>query len=98
MIYVVATFSIRPGALEPFVNAAYVLIDAARRQPGCVYYDLHASVTEPDRVMCLEQWRDREAFDRHFASPHLAAFERAIQDFVVSRKVEVIHPDHVDTV
>ena len=97
MIYVVATFRIRPGALEPFVEAAYLLIDAARREPGCLYYDLHASVTDPDRVMCFEQWSDREAFDRHFATPHLAAFGDAIEDLVLSSKIEIIHPDHIDT-
>lgn len=97
MIYVVATFRIRPGALEPFVEAAYLLIDAARREPGSIYYDLHASVTDPDRVMCFEQWSDRAAFDRHLASSHLATFSAAIADFVLSSKVEIIHPDHIDT-
>ena len=36
MICVVATFRIRPGALEPLVEAAYALIEAARRESGCV--------------------------------------------------------------
>ena len=97
MIYVIATFRIRPGALEPFVEAAYVLIDAARREAGCIYYDLHASVTDPDRVMCFEQWSDRQTFDRHLAAPHLVTFSAAIKDFVLSSRVEVIHPDRVDT-
>ena len=97
MIYVVATFRLRPGALEPFVEAAYALIDAARREAGCLYYDLHASVTDPDRVMCVEQWRDRPAFDQHLATPALASFSAAIEPLVLSSRVEVIHPDHVDT-
>jgi quinol monooxygenase YgiN len=97
VIYVVATFRIRPGALEPFVEAAYALIDAARRESGCIYYDLHASVTDPDRLMGFERWNDRETLDRHLASPHLATFNAAILDFVLSSKVEIIHPDHVDT-
>ena len=97
MIYVVATFRLRPGALEPFVEAAYALIDAARREAGCLYYDLHASVTDPDRVMCVEQWRDRPAFDRHMTTPTLAGFSAAIEPLVLSSRVEVIHPDHIDT-
>lgn len=97
MIYVVATFRIRPGALEPFVEAAYALIDAARREAGCLYYDLHASVTEPDRMMCYEQWGDRAAFDLHSATTHMAVFVSATTDFVLTSRVEVIHPDHVET-
>ena len=97
MIYVVATFLIRPGALESFVGAAYVLIDAARREPGCLYYNLHASVTDPDRMLCYEQWGDRAAFDLHFAAPYMATFVAATADFVLSSRVEIIHPEHIDT-
>ena len=97
MIVVVATFRIRPGALEPFVDAAYALIDAARREQGCLYYDLHASVTDPDRMLCYEQWSDRAAFDRQYATPHMAAFIAATADFILSSRVEIIHPDHIDT-
>lgn len=97
MIYVIATFRLRPGALEPFVEAAYALIDVARREAGCVYYDLHASVTDPDRVMCFEQWSSRSAFDQHIETPHLATFSAAIKDLILSSKVEIIHPERVET-
>ncbi|MCR6673971.1 putative quinol monooxygenase [Devosia ginsengisoli] len=97
VIYVIATFRLRPGALEPFVEAAYALIDVARRDPGCIYYDLHASVTDPDRVMCFEQWQDRPAFDHHLATPAVTAFNTAIEGLVLSSKVEIIHPDRIET-
>lgn len=96
MIYVVATFHIRPGTLEAFVGAAYVLIDAARREPGCIYYDLHASVTDPDRVVCLEHWADRTTLDAHLASPHTIAFGQAIEPLVSTSRVEIIHPERVE--
>lgn len=98
MIYVTATFRIRPGTIEPFVEAAYTLIDAARRHPGCVYYDLHASVTDPDRLVCIEQWSDRAVLDSHFATPQVAVFSAAIEPFVLSSVVEIIHPDHVEVI
>lgn len=97
MIYVAATFRIRPGTIEPFVEAAYTVIDAARREPGCMLYDLHASVTDPDRLVCVEQWDNRETFDRHMATAHLLAFRQAIQPFVISSRTEIIYPDHIDT-
>ena len=98
MIYVAATFRIRPGTIEPFVEAAYAAIDIARREVGCTLYDLHASVTDPDRLVCLEQWSDRQAFDRHLAAPHMATFSEAIKPYVISTRVEVIHPDHVEII
>ncbi|MGV8831854.1 MAG: putative quinol monooxygenase [Devosia sp.] len=98
MIYVAETFRIRPGTIEPFVEAAYGAIDASRREPGCLLYDLHASVTDPDRQVCIEQWDSRECFDRHSATAHMAIFRDAIKPFVISSRVEIIYPEHVETI
>lgn len=97
MIYVVATFSIRPGTLEPFVEAAYATIAATRLEPGCLLYDLHASVTDPERVVFVEQWESRAALDAHLSSDHVAAFGAANRPYVVSSQVDVIYPEHVET-
>lgn len=97
MIYVSATFRIRPGTIEPFVEAAYAVIDASRRQGGCVLYDLHASVTDPDRLVCIEQWDSQQSFETNLASAHVRRFEQAIAPFVISSRVEIIHPDHVES-
>lgn len=96
MIYVAATFHIRPGTLEAFVEAAYVLIDAARREPDCIYYDLHASVTDPDRVVCMEQWATRAALGVHLVSPHTLAFGKVIAPLVTTSRVEIIYPERVE--
>ena len=98
MIYVAATFRIRSGSIEPFVEAAYAAIDASRREPGCRLYDLHASVTDPDRLVCLEQWDSRETFEHNLSTPHVVLFHEAIKAFVISSRVEIIHPDHIDTI
>lgn len=96
MIYVVATFHLHPGALEPFVGLAHAVIDASRREEGCIVYDLQASVTDPDRVVMVEKWESREALDRHFGSNHIANFTRSNKPYVVSVKAEVIHPQRIE--
>lgn len=96
MIYVVATFTIRPGTLEPFVEAAYAAIAAARQEAGCLLFDLHASVTDPERVVFLEQWESREALDAHICSAYVAAFGLANRSYVVTNRIEVIHPQTVE--
>lgn len=79
------------------MTAAYALIDVARREPGCLYYDLHASLTDPDRVMCLEHWESRAALQTHFEAPPVATFASAVAGLVVSRRIDIIHPNHVET-
>lgn len=97
MIHVIARIRIRPGTLEPFVALAWPCIEATRREPGCLFYDLAASTTDPDTVIFIERWRDREALEAHRAAPHLAAFRAASQDHVVETSLEIIHPERVET-
>lgn len=97
MIYVVATFTIHPGTLEPFVEAAYAAIAATRREPGCLLYDLHASVTDPERAVLIARWESREALNMHMVSDHIAAFAAANRAYVASAEIEVIYPEKVET-
>lgn len=97
MIYVIATLRIRPGTLEAAVEAATPCIEATRLEPGCALYDLHASLTDPERLVFFEQWESQEALASHFQSAHLRAWAKAGQAFIVSSRVEIVHPDRVET-
>ncbi|WDR03864.1 putative quinol monooxygenase [Devosia algicola] len=98
MIYVVATLQIELGALEPFVDAACPCIEATRAEPGCVHYDLCASVTDPERVVFIERWESREALNTHLASPHMLAFKAASKPFVRASKIEIVHSEQVEKI
>lgn len=97
MIYVVTTFTIRPGSLEPFVDIAYPAIEATRREPGCLMHDLHASVTDPDKVVFIDKWESQDALSTHLSAPHLARFIVQSQPYIVDVKTEIIHPDRIET-
>ncbi|MBU1306844.1 MAG: antibiotic biosynthesis monooxygenase [Alphaproteobacteria bacterium] len=98
MIYVAETFRIRPGTIEAFVAAAYALIDTTRRESGCRLYDLHASVTDPDRLVALEQWDSRPSFDQHRQGAAVQGFSAAVAPYVLSSRIEVIDGTKVDIV
>lgn len=96
MIVVIATLALKPGMLESFAEAAIPAIAAARQEPGCQLFDLHASVTDPERMVFIERWDDRAAFDAHSNTPHLAAFRTASAPLVQSIKIEIMQPDSVE--
>jgi len=96
MIRVIATLTIDPSALEDVVNAAFPCIDATRKEPGCIGYDLHASLTDPAKLVMVEAWETREDLERHFGTDHLKTWREASAAHIRSRKVEIIHPDHVE--
>ncbi len=96
MIYLISTAHLKPGTRDKCLAPARACIEASRRDPGCIAYDLNFSVTDPDRMVFVEVWESKAALDAHFKTAHFLAWRAAIADFVVSRKLEVITPEKVE--
>ena len=58
MIYVVATLTIKPETRAEFIAAATACIKETRKEPGNIAYDLHESVTDPAKMVFVEQWEN----------------------------------------
>ena len=65
--------------------------DASRREDGCLRYGFFAAVEDPLSFVAVEEWRDREALDRHFAQPHLHEFSRRLLEIVTEPPEVAIH-------
>ena len=83
MIYVVATLTIKPETRAEFIAAATACIKETRKEPGNIAYDLHESVTDPAKMVFVEQWENAEAL-----VPHRG--HRAHED-VRPRRGEMLH-------
>lgn len=97
MIIVVATLTIKPGSLEALRPHAEACIAATRQEQGCLQYDLHVSVTDPQTLVFVEKWERREDLTAHSKQPHLAVWREASGPHFVSRRIEVVHPEKVET-
>lgn len=78
MIIVSGSVRIRPDARERAVEAALAMIEATRAEPGCRVYRFAFDVADATLVHVYEEWESAEALERHFASPHMAAFQQAL--------------------
>ncbi len=96
MIFLIATLRIKPGSLPAIIEAVAPCLSATRLEAGCISYDLHANVTDPEELVFVERWETREALRAHFATEHLKAWRDAGGPHMVSRKIEIIHADHVE--
>src|SRR3954466_10120004 len=63
----------------------------SRREDGCLRYGFFAAVEDPLSFVAVEEWRDREALDRHFATPHLREFSRHLLEIVPAPPEVAIH-------
>lgn len=89
MIIVSGTATVKPGALEKARAAMLKVIEATRREDGCIFYTYGVDVTLPDRIVILEYWKDWAALEKHFVQPHMAEWIKAIGEAgVVSREIK----------
>ncbi len=99
MIYVVATVTIHPDKQSAFIKGARDVIAATNQEEGCLFYDMHQSVTDPTVFVFVERWTSRDALGGHFKAAHLKTW-REISGACVSKPsvVEIITPARVETV
>ena len=96
MIYVVATLMVKPETRAEFIAAATACIKETRKEKGCVAYDLHESVTDPAKLVFVEQWENAEALVPHRRAEHMKTFGRiAVKCMAAPPKIEVITPENV---
>ena len=76
MIYVVATLTVKPETRAEFIAGATACIRETRKEPGNIAYDLHESVTDPAKMVFVEQWENEEALVPHRSAEHMKAFGR----------------------
>jgi quinol monooxygenase YgiN len=97
VIYVVATLTVKPEMRAELIAAAKDCIAGTRQEPGNVAYDLHESVTDPSRMVFVEQWENAEALGPHSKTEHFKAFGRAAAKCLAAPpKIEIITPAKVD--
>jgi len=72
---------VRPDRVEEFLVAIRENAAASvRDEPGCVRFDVHRSIDDPQRFLLHEVYRDRRAFEtEHRMSTHYAAWVAAAE-------------------
>ena len=79
MLLVLAEARIDPAKLSEVRALARQMIEASRAEEGCVSYDYAVDLLEPDLLRVIERWKDWQALHDHFATPHMAAFGKALR-------------------
>jgi len=96
VIYVVATLTVKPEMRAELIAGAKACIAETRKEAGNIAYDMHESVSDPTRMVFVEQWEDAEALGPHGKSEHMKTFGRiAVKCLSAPPKIEVITPANV---
>src|SRR6267142_1684969 len=60
MIYVVATSQVKPESRDAFIKGAKECIATTRKEKGCLSYESHTSINDPNLFVLVERWEPRE--------------------------------------
>jgi quinol monooxygenase YgiN len=95
MIYVVATSQVKPELRDAFIKGARECIETTRKEKGCISYDSHTSINDPNLV--VERWESREDLNAHGRAPHMKVWREYSAPLKVSPTViEIISDGKVE--
>ena len=71
MIYVVATTKVKPEGREAFIKGHKACIVETHKEKGCLSYEGHTSVNDPNTYVVVERWESRDDLNAHGKAPHM---------------------------
>jgi quinol monooxygenase YgiN len=78
MIVIAGHVALDPERREAASTAAREMMQETRKEAGCISYTFSADLEQPGRFRIFEEWESEEALRAHFASPHMARFQKAV--------------------
>ena len=79
---IVARVLVKEGKEAAFISVASVLVEATRKEPGCLFYTLYQSPLDTKQFIFYEEYKDQAAFDAHGNSEHFKTFAGTLGDIV----------------
>ena len=82
MIIVLATVE---SSVEDINNLHQAIVDmqtaTIENEPGNISYTFTTEVANPGTMRIVEQWQSMDALKEHFATPHMADFQKAMAGY-----------------
>ena len=85
----------KPGCRESFLRQLTTegIIDAIRREDGCLRYDYFLSVQNADEILLVEQWQTEEQQQIHLRTPHMDQLRRLKSEYVADARLGRVRLD-----
>ena len=79
-IALVVKFDIKPEYLNKAKSELLKILEPTRKEDGCLLYELHQDLDNPNVLMFYEIWETKEAWNKHDLMPHINKFREATKD------------------
>jgi quinol monooxygenase YgiN len=66
------------------VRIGQAVAAASRAETGCISYRLYEDTENENEYVFVEEWEGSDVLERHFSTPHVGEFMRAIPATIVA--------------
>ena len=91
MIVVTGHIRLAPENLERIHPHMRKVLEATRKEPGCLLYAYGEDVLDPGLVRIVERWRDWSALGAHGETPHIVVWRAALKEIGVVERELMAH-------
>ena len=85
MIIVTGIAEVAEDGLETIRKAAKTMAAASRSEAGCRAYAFYEDIEQTGRFRIYEEWETIEALRNHFATDHMAQFNKELAGITLVR-------------
>ncbi len=85
MITVIAKLQIVEGKMGEALGELQVLMSKIATEEGTVLYSLNKDKSNPNTLVIVEQYKDKDAFKFHSSTPHFKEFFAKSASFIEGR-------------
>ena len=76
---IVATVVVKSEYKDEVLKAIKAVVDATRKEPGNIFYDVFEDVRNPLKFVFIETWKSQAAIDSHNKAAHFNDFVKAVE-------------------
>ena len=85
------------GIADAFIKGAKECIAETRKEKGCISYESHTSINDPNLFVVVERWETRDDLNAHGKAPHMKVWREYSAPLKVSPTViEIISDGKVE--
>jgi quinol monooxygenase YgiN len=90
-VVVIARVSPKAETRQEFLALLEEVQAASRLDDGCENYGYYSEITDADRLVAVEEWRDMAALQAHLGQPHVQKLIAALPSMVAAAPSIVVH-------
>jgi len=88
MVTVIARNYVKDEHIDEVLEITVPLIEATRKEDGCIAYELFQQTEDPSKFVFVETWTSKAALTAHMESDHFKAIVPQVKE-LCSREGEI---------